>query len=544
MTELLEVGDGVESKVDLLANQYGPLHTVIDDLRLRRRTAGARRDKAAKLDVVDWIESHFWIPEPDETGRMGPIRLFPHQRWMLREAHRRDENGQFVYSTIVWSDIKKSAKSSIAGAVARHRAETVPFAEVYCIANDLKQAESRVFAYMLRSMELDPAMHKGVDWRVAHRKASFTRTSSWIEAIPIDPTGEAGSNADLTIWSELWGSHHAAQQKMWAEMTIPPTKFGYSQRWVETYAGYFGESPTLWDLHQAAILDGRPHPDAPMIPVAHADGLETPLRVYENPDAGLLVMWNEEPRLPWQTPAYYKEEEHALPPNEFERLHRNQWISSVDAFVPPEWWNACAVTKERGTSLWDAEHDCPRPPLADLTMPMILGADASITADNTALVGVTRHPDKDKHDHVVVRFARRWVPGGRANPIDYDETILPAIDEALKLWRVIHIAYDEYQLHQPMTRLKRRNVVAVKAFGQGKDREIADKQLYDLIRDGKLWFYPDEQPRLTEHVRNANRKPGTLDRDKLRIIKRQETLPIDLAVALSMAAQECLRLNL
>ena len=368
---------------------------------------------------------------------------------------------------------------------------------------------------------------------------------SWIEAIPIDPTGEAGSNADLTVWSELWGSHHQAQQRMWAEMTIPPTKFGHSQRWVETYAGYFDESPTLWDLHQAAVQDGRHHPDAPEIEIAHTDGATSRLRVYENPDAGLLLMWNDEPRLPWQTPAYYAEEAHALPPNEFSRLHQNQWVSSEDAFVPPEWWDACAVTAARGTGLWDHANDRHFPPLtADLTLPITLGADASVTADNTALVGVSRHPDEDKHDHVVVRFARRWIPNGRNDPMDYDTTLLPAIDEAMQRWNMLEVAYDEYQLHQPMTRLKRRNVVAVKQFGQGKDREVADKNLYDLIREGRLWWYPEEQQTLREHVLNANRKPGTLDREKLRLIKRQETLPIDLAVTLSMAVYESLRLNI
>ena len=47
--------------------------------------------------------------------------------------------------------------------------------------------------------------------------------------------------------------------------------------------------------------------------------------------------------------------------------------------------------------------------VSDLKLSLTLGADASITSDNTALVGVSRHPDPELHDHVVVRFARRWV---------------------------------------------------------------------------------------------------------------------------------------
>ena len=151
-------------------------------------------------------------------------------------------------------------------------------------------------------------------------------------------------------------------------------------------------------------------------------------------------MWNDQPRLPWQTPEYYQQERHALPPNEFDRLHRNQWVSSAEAFVPPEWWDACGVRDESAGGLWDSKNGRAHHPLADLKLPMVLGADASVTSDCTALVAVTRHPDPDKHDHVVVRFARRWTPGGRANPMDYDATLMPAIDEALEHWNVIHIA--------------------------------------------------------------------------------------------------------
>ena len=129
--------------------------------RTRNRLRNLTRDELRarqSLSCADWIEQHFWIPEPDpDTGLRGPMRLFPHQRWMLDAAHARNPDGTFRYSTVVWSDIKKSAKSTIAAAVARYRAEMTPYAEIYCIANDLKQAESRVFAYLARRWSWTPA---------------------------------------------------------------------------------------------------------------------------------------------------------------------------------------------------------------------------------------------------------------------------------------------------------------------------------------------------------------------------------------------------
>ena len=69
---------------------------------------------------------------------------------------------------------------------------------------------------------------------------------------------------------------------------------------------------------------------------------------------------------------------------------------------------------------------------------------------------------------------------------------------------------------------------------------MADKQLLDLITARKALH--DGNKELRAHIDNADRKSdGT---GKLRIVKRSETQKVDLAVALSMAVAECLRLNL
>lgn len=111
---------------------------------------------APTLDPVGWIEENFYIPE---LG--GPIELFPYQRAALREAYRQDAEGRFIYNIILWSDIKKSAKSSIAAAVALERARRLEWASVKIIANDLKQADSRVAKYFRRALELNVAFEKG-----------------------------------------------------------------------------------------------------------------------------------------------------------------------------------------------------------------------------------------------------------------------------------------------------------------------------------------------------------------------------------------------
>src|SRR5688572_25824822 len=71
--------------------------------------------------VCDWIEKNFFIPEQQHTSHPA-LPLDPYQRAVIREAHRQDDRGRYIYDLVLWSDIKKSAKSTIAAAVILCRA--------------------------------------------------------------------------------------------------------------------------------------------------------------------------------------------------------------------------------------------------------------------------------------------------------------------------------------------------------------------------------------------------------------------------------------
>src|SRR3990172_3441700 len=114
-------------------------------------------EKLSKPDVVDWIEKEFYIPETrNDPILRGRMVLQPYQKDVLHEALSKDENGLYKYSIIVWSDIKKSAKSTIAAAVNLWGTEFSEFGERYIVANDLNQANSRVNEYIRRAISLNP----------------------------------------------------------------------------------------------------------------------------------------------------------------------------------------------------------------------------------------------------------------------------------------------------------------------------------------------------------------------------------------------------
>ena len=103
---------------------------------VRTKLARWRADPAAFIEHV--------LHNP-ETGK--PFTLLPAERVFLQHAFKRDAAGRLLYPEQVFGAPKKSGKTGFA---ALHMLTTVllfggRFAEGYALANDLDQAQSRVF---------------------------------------------------------------------------------------------------------------------------------------------------------------------------------------------------------------------------------------------------------------------------------------------------------------------------------------------------------------------------------------------------------------
>lgn len=493
-----------------------------------------RHNQPATIDVVDFLESCYFVPET----RL-PMVLEEHQKQILRYAL--DPRNDF--QTIVYSTIKKSGKTAIAAGVARWVAETWGYGnEVYMVANDAEQARGRQYASFLRSIELTPGYltQKRLlpgKWHIVEREARHLPTSSSIKALSGDYRGEAGSNPTATFWSELWGFTSEGSQRLYEELTPVATR-ARSLRFVETYAGFEDESKLLYDLYRLGVRDGvrATRDQFPHWPFD--EEYDPALPIWINKDARLFMYWDTwregqrygARRMPWQrtdeADVYYATQERTLRPEVFRRLHRNEWVSQISALLPIEWYDAC-----RGEL----------PPWEPTREPMVLGVDGAVTSDCAAITGVTRHPERRRTD-VVERLSRIWTPP-RGGAIDLND-VEAEIRRICSAYNVVCITFDAYQLHQMMQNLTKDGVAWCLPFSQGATREIADKQLYDIIRGRRFTHANGERSEQREHMRNAASQTSLREDTKLRIVKKAADLKIDATVALSMAVYQCLRLLL
>ena len=251
------------------------------------------------------------------------FQLEDHQRRILEEAFRFDENERFVYRTIIYSAPKKSGKTAINALVCLWWGFCIqPPDEIIIASNDLDQSISRVFDAAKGFVSRNPNLKERSDFQ--GRLLIRLKNETTIKAIPSDYTGQAGANQGLVSFDELWGFMSEKSRRLYEELTPVPTRKN-SVRFISTYAGWEGESTLLEDLYNR-IFDkqGNVKP-----------GVERPLGegfpVYAIGD--LFMYWDHEPRMTWQTPDYYESQRADLRINSYLRLHENKWVSNESSPV-------------------------------------------------------------------------------------------------------------------------------------------------------------------------------------------------------------------
>ncbi len=513
----------------------------IEEETMRRLEARDSMRKAVPPDIITWGEKNYYLPD---TGK--PIVFEPFQKVVLLLAFTKNEDGRFPYSLVVISTVKKSGKTTMAAVVGRWMAEEMTrYGEIFAMGNDLRQAKGRSFESIKQSIQATPGYrHKGSEgvlperWMVQTYRLDCLTSGTKVEAVSVDAAGEAGSNQDLTIWTELWGFESKEAIDFFNEMTPVPTKD--SIRLVETYAGFDGQSDLLRGIHD----DGKEHgrqmtagevalkTGVPIGAFAEATQPDDLVPIWVNEETGLIMYWDDgvkARRMPWQKgergAKYYQEQESHLPPPQMTRLHSNLWVGGEGEFIPMTAWDACYDPDLERLEEGNRE-------------PCVLSVDAATTADCFGIVLLTRHPKDRKMP--CIRHVRKWdpPPGGR---IDYDEPER-FIEECAAKFNVLEVCFDPYQLEQMMRRLYKKGI-NTKPFDQSGARLRADSDFYKTILNRDLRHRGNLDMR--EHIQNSGSRIVSKDEDsKMRIVKRVYSRKIDLCVAASMGVNRITYYNI
>jgi phage terminase large subunit-like protein len=427
-----------------------------------------------------------------ETGR--PFALLDAERAFLDHAFRTDADGRLLHPEQIFSAPKKSGKTGFA---AMHvLTTTLVFggraAEGYCVANDLEQAQGRVFAAARRIVEASPHLRREAG--ITANRIVFPTTGATVTAIASDYTGAAGANPTISVFDELWGYTSERSRRLWDEM-IPSPARKISCRFTTTYAGFRDESQLLEELYRRGLQQPSIGPDL------HAG-------------EGLLFFWTHEPVAPWQTEAWLAQMRRQLRLNAYLRMIENRWVSTESPFVDMTWFDACVDPD--GTML--AGHR---------SLPVFVGIDASTKHDSTAIVAVTWDRAENKARLV---WHRIFQPSAN-EPLDFEATVERTVLELNRRFVVCKAVFDPWQMQSTAQRLRARGIM-IEEFPQSSPRLTeASQNLYELVKSRNITLYPDADIRLA-----FSRAVAKETSRGWRIGKEKQTHKIDVVVALGMAS--------
>jgi hypothetical protein len=416
--------------------------------------------------------------------------LSSHQRRVIALAFTFDPSGRLALRLLLWGEMKKSGKTFVAACKGLWWSFTRPDTEVIIAANDLEQSASRVFATMVALVKHNAVLQQSVRIKATEMVVS---NGTVIKAIASDYRGGAGSRHSLAILDELWGFTSEAAERLFEELTPPPTE---PDAWllVVTLAGFTGESTLLERLYQRGLGGTR---------------LDDELEITRAND--LVMFWSHTARQPWQTPAYYEEQRRLLRPSTYLRLHENRWTTGVSVFLTPE--------------LWDAGVDRTRTPLVnDRSKPLFIGVDAAQKHDNAAVVGVYWHGDK-----LVLATHRLWKPSP-TDPLDLEATIEAYLRDLHARYDICEIVCDPWQMARSIATLKAAGLPIRELPQTSASTTAFGQNLFDLINGRNLLMYPADD--LRQQALNTVAVESTRG---WRIAKEKTSKKIDAIVALAMA---------
>jgi Phage Terminase len=454
--------------------------TTLDRKTLRRY----RSDPVAFINEV--------LRDPENDNR--PYTLFLAEIEFLKHALNTRPDGRLLYPTLLYCCPKKSGKT-VWGAIFMIMVLALfgeRYAEGYAAANDLEQAQGRVFEICKRIIKASPLLRRAA--KITADRITFPSTGATITALASDYASAAGGHPTISVFDELWGYTSERSRRLWDELIPVPTR-KISCRLIVSHAGFSGESILLEELQKRGLAQSKVGPD-----------------LYAGD--GVLMFWSHKPVSPDQNEQWLLDMRRELRPHQYIRMVENRFATGDEGFIDMADFDACvdpALT----------------PCVADKELPVDVGIDASVKHDSTAIVVSTWDEEARKARLV---WHRIFLPSPR-EPLDFETAIEETLLDLRRRFLVRKVLFDPYQMAATAQRLARAGI-RIEEFQQSVPNITkASQNLFELIRGHNIVMYPDPAIRLAMTRAIAVETPRGW-----KITKEKASHKIDVVVALGMSA--------
>jgi phage terminase large subunit-like protein len=480
--------------------------------------AEALSGKRAQV-ALDFVDVFGIITKDSVAGGQGErLILRDWQRELIRHIYAEDSNGGFKHRVALVGLPRKNGKSALASTLALADLYLLGGrgGEVYSIASEKEQARI-VFKDAQRIIEAHEDLSKlaklyrdaieipttGSVYRVlsaeAYSKEGLSPTSVWADELHAHPTRELYDVFSLAMGSRGNNAHMVAittagvRADQTGKDSIAYTEFQRGQR----ISREEDSDPAFFMAWWSASDE--------------ADHRKPETWAIANPGLGDICAVED-----------FESAVRRTPEPEFRTKRMNQWVSSINSWLPAGAWDSCRDEFEIKP---DDE--------------IVLGFDGSFSGDASVIVGATIPKDDEP---VRVFMVKAWEKDLNIHDDDWRVDIAE-VEDTIRAFCQSHpnvreIACDPFRWQRSMQVLEEAGLPIVEWPSTSPARMVpATAKFFDAVMDGKLKH--DGDGTLARHLDNAAVK---IDRLGPRIVKENRNSPrkIDAAVAAVIAVDRAL----
>ncbi len=407
-----------------------------------------------------------------------------------------NSDGARQYRTCYVEVPRKNGKTEMGAAIAIFGlfADEEPGAQIYSAAGDRMQA-GLIYQAAAPMVRQAPALSRRAKIIDSQKRIVYHATNSFYQVLSAEAYSKHGLNAHYILFDEL---HTQPDRELWDVLTTSQGSRRQPLIFIMTTAGYDRNS-IGWEIHDYAckvrdgIIDDPTFLSIICAAPDDADWTDEDIWYACNPALGAFRSIDE-----MRTLCKRAQEIPALEMT-FRRLYLNQWVNSVERWLPMDKWDSCNIPVDSAKLKGK---------------PCYAGLDLASTTDLTALAFV--FPDSNGSYDVLVHF---WIPGDTArererrdrvpykawakqgyitltegNVIDYDY-ILHYLKKQSEIYDIHELVFDRWGSQKLVASLEENEFVVdakvpgrhLVPFGQGyASMSAPTKELMNLVLGNKI----------------------------------------------------------